>query len=106
MSGALFNVTGVNPRQGAETVFVWRRLETDPKFTLLGSGKIMQAEGPDAPPLGSFNVTVMLPQGCRADDVVVTDNVNNQDFVAGVSLAPAAGAPPVERVVRTSLSLA
>jgi hypothetical protein len=104
MSGALFTVSGVDLRQGAQTVFVWRRLETDPKFKLLGSGAVAKAEGPDAPAVGTFNVTVMLPHGARSEDVVVTDNVSNEDFVTDVSLTPAARAPRVDRVVRTSLS--
>jgi hypothetical protein len=103
MSGSLFTVSGVDPRQGAQTVFVWRRIEMDPKFSLLGSGSVTQTQDGEAP-AGTFSVTVMLPQGIGQSEVVVTDNLSNEEFVTEFSLTPTASVHRVERLVRTSLS--
>jgi hypothetical protein len=97
----MFTVTGVDSRPGAQSVFVWRRLESEPKFALLGSGAIANEQDGESPP-GTFAVTVMLPFGCRSQDVVVTDNVASEDFIADVLLTPADAVSGFRRTVQVA----
>jgi hypothetical protein len=103
MSGSLFTVAGVDRRPGAQTVFVWRRIEEEPKFTLLGSGSVTQTQDAEAP-AGTFNVAIMLPLGVGANEVVATDNLSSEEFITEFSLTPGASVRRREPVVRTSLS--
>jgi hypothetical protein len=101
MSGSLFTVAGVDRRPGAKTVFVWQRIEAEPKFTLLGSASVTQDASAVA---GTFNVAIMLPQGVGANEVVATDNLSNEEFITEFSLTPGASVRRGVPVVRTSLS--
>ncbi|MDI9847744.1 hypothetical protein QM467_06715 [Rhodoblastus sp. 17X3] len=104
MSGSLYAVKGVDLREGAKTVFVWRRLDAEPKFSLLGSGAISRPQAAaNQSAAGAFSVTIMLPDGCSHNDVVVTDDVATDEFLPNVSLVPAVKVPTEVRVTRTSL---
>jgi hypothetical protein len=105
MTGSVYTVQGVDNRKGATKVFVWRRLEVEPKFALLGSGAISKGQAnPPQSAVGAFSVPVMLPEGCSHDDIVVTDDISDNDFLPGVSLIPGAEFPSDARVTRASLT--
>jgi hypothetical protein len=93
MSDAFFNVSGVDPNDCANTVFVWCRNESADDKLLLGSGHIV---GPDVlarPPgilVGQFSVTFRLPTGCVASNIVVTDDKDGNEILPNVSITPCA----------------
>lgn len=88
MSGAFLNVSGIDPNDGAKSVFVWCRAEGQNSYALVGSGLVLGG-GDVLPPgiqAGQFSVTFMLPPGCSSDSVVVTDDKHGNDFLAGVTI--------------------
>ena len=90
MSGAFFNVSGIDPNDGAKIVFVWCRARGQDTDTLVGSGHVVGAGGGGGLPpgirVGQFSVTFELPAGCPDDSVVVTDDKSGKDFLPGVTL--------------------
>jgi hypothetical protein len=95
MSGAFFNVSGIDPNDGAKIVFVWCRAEGQPNYTLAGSGHVVGA-GAGLPPgirVGQFSVTFQLPLGCSTDSVVVTDDKHGKEFLSGVTITHCSTSP-------------
>lgn len=99
MSGVFFNVAGVDPNEGASVVFVWCRGKAAEDYALLGSSHVVGAVGSTLPPgivSGQFSVTFLLPPGCSAEDIFVTDDKNGSEHLPGVSITPCLGAWPNE----------
>lgn len=97
MSGVFFNVAGVDPNEGASVVFVWCRGKAAEDYALLGSSHVVGAVGSTLPPgivSGQFSVTFLLPPGCSAEDIFVTDDKNGSEHLPGVSITPCLGAWP------------
>lgn len=94
MSGAFFNVSGIDPNDGAKIVSVWcrdSRAKGPDNYVLLGSGHVVDAGGCAPPPgisVGQFSVTFALPYGCSADDIVVTDDKNSKEPLPDVTVTP------------------
>jgi hypothetical protein len=91
--GNFFNVSGIDPNDGAEIVFAWCRDKGLENCALLGSGNVVGPIGARPPGVvtGQFSVTFLLPPGCRADDVFVTDDKNGKEHLSGVTLTPCSG---------------
>ena len=88
MSDAFFRVSGIDANEGAKIVYVWCRLEAQGSPLLVGSGHIVSA-GVSRPPgiqLGQFSVTFLLPPGCSADSITVTDDTNGKAFLPDVTV--------------------
>jgi len=90
--GPFFNVSGIDSNDGAKIVFVWCR---DPDkgpddSRLVGSGHVVGADAPRPPGIsvGQFSVTLPLPPGCSADDIVVTDDKTGKDYLPNVTVTP------------------
>jgi hypothetical protein len=43
--------------------------------------------------VGQFSVTFLLPPGCSADDVFVTDDTKGKEHLRGVTVTPCLGVP-------------
>lgn len=87
--GNYYNVTGVDPNEGARIVFVWARTQDSGSKVLLGSGHVVGAVGcgrPPGVPIGQYCVTFPLPPGSAADDVVLTDDKNADVHLSDVTL--------------------
>jgi hypothetical protein len=92
--GTFVNVSGIDPNDGAKIVFVWCRDKGLEHYALLGSGHVVGAiDRPPGIPIGQFSVTFLLPPGCSADDVLVTDDKNGTDRLRGVTVTPCLGVP-------------
>lgn len=99
MSGVFFNVSGVDPNEGAKIVFVWCQGKAPDDYALFGSGHIVGAIGSARPPgipSGQFSVTFLLPPGRSADDIFVTDDKTGSEHLPGVSITPCLGVPRVQ----------
>lgn len=97
MSGVFFNVSGIDPNEGANVVFVWCRGKAAKDHALVGSGHVVSAAGSALPPgiaSGQFSVTFLLPPGCSAEDIFVTDDKNGSERLPGVSITPCVGVSP------------
>jgi hypothetical protein len=89
-----FNVSGIDLNDGAKIVFVWSRDKGPEDYVLLGSGHVVGAIGrPPGILIGQFSVTFLLPPGCSADDVFVTDDKNGEEHLRGVTVTPCLGVP-------------
>ncbi|CAA2136709.1 hypothetical protein HYPP_00107 [Hyphomicrobium sp. ghe19] len=93
MNSAFFNVSGIDPHDGATLVFVWCRNEGAPahRNVLLGSGHVVGAVGCGRPPgvaVGQFSVTFLLPQGCSPNDIIVTSNAEDSEYLRDVTVTP------------------
>lgn len=89
--GAFVNVSGIDTNDGARIVFVWCRDKGPEDYALLGSGHVVGAVGcgrPPGVPAGQFSVTFLLPPGCSADDVFVTDDKTGKAHLPGVTVTP------------------
>src|SRR5580704_2491716 len=92
--GTFINVSGTDPNDGAKIVFVWCRDKGLEDYALLGSGHVVGAIGrPPGILVGQFSVTFLLPPGCSADDVFVTDDTNGKEHLRGVTVTPCMGLP-------------
>jgi hypothetical protein len=92
--GTFINVSGVDPNDGARIVFVWCRDKGPEDYALLGSGHLVGAFGrPPGIQAGQFSVTLLLPAGCSADDVIVTDDKVGNEHLRGVTITPCLGVP-------------
>ena|ERR1700722_20582294 len=89
MSSEYFNVSGVDPCEGAETVFVRYRNGYADGDTLLGSGRVIGVGGCSLLPgvqVGQFSVTFLLPNGCSADHIVVSRDESGKELLSGVTI--------------------
>lgn len=86
-----FNVSGVDPNEGADIVFV-RCRDKNPDYDLiLGSGHVVIAGACAHLPgvqAGQFSITFPLPDGCAAENIVVTRDKGGKDLLSGVTLTP------------------
>jgi hypothetical protein len=89
MSGAYFNVSGIDQDEDAETVFV-RYHKGDPDDDiLLGSGRVVGLGGGSLLPgiqVGQFSITFLLPDGGSADNIVVSRDNSGKELLSGVVL--------------------
>lgn len=98
MKGSFFNVSGVDPNEGAKIVFVWGHDGNTEASLLLGSGHIVRADSGARPPgiaTGQFSVTFLLPSACLAGDVVVTDDVVGAGRLNEIVIFPCSGDPTI-----------
>jgi hypothetical protein len=89
MNGAFFNVSGIDPNEGARIVFVWCRDKDADDYVLLGSGHPVSAVGCAPPPgitVGQFSITFPLPPGCSAGNIVVTGGKNGKEPLPDVTV--------------------
>jgi hypothetical protein len=110
--GTFISVSGTDPNDGAKIVFVWCRDKGPEDYALLGSGHVVGAVGcPPGIMVGQYSVTFLLPPGCSADDVFVTDDKTGKKHLRGVTVTPCLGVPgfrseatatPSERVGATN----
>jgi len=92
--GTFFNVSGTDSNDGAKIVFVWCRDKGLEDYALLGSGHVVGAVGrPPGIMVGQYSVTFLLPPGCSADDVFVTDDTKGKEHLRGVTVTPCLGVP-------------
>jgi hypothetical protein len=92
--GTFVNVSGIDPNGGAKIVFVWCCDKGPEDYALLGSGHVVGAIGrPPGIQAGQFSVTFLLPLGCSADDVFVTDDKIGNEHLRGVTITPCLGVP-------------
>jgi len=88
-TGAFYNVSGIDPNEGAKTVFVWRRDKGTDDYALLGSGHVVGVLGrPPGIQQGQFSITFPLPPGCSAEDLVVTDDTSGKEPLPNVIRRP------------------
>jgi hypothetical protein len=81
------NVSGIDANADASMVFVWSNKKGAEDHVLVGSGHIVNVPAHARPPgiqAGQFSVTFLLPPGCSADDVFVTDDKNGDERLTGV----------------------
>lgn len=90
MNNAFYRASGVDPNDGAKIVYVWCRDKNQDSYTLIGSGYVVggQAGLPPGIRAGQFCVVFILPPGCSADTIVVTDDKNGKEFLPNVSIIP------------------
>src|ERR1700735_271410 len=89
MSSEYFNVSGVDPSKGAETVFVRYRNGYPDGDIILGSGRVVGAGGCSLLPgvqVGQFRITFLLPDGCSADHIVVSRDKSGKELLSDVTL--------------------
>jgi len=87
--GAFINVSGTDPNDGAKIVFVWCHDKGPEDYALLGSAHVVGAVGrPPGIMVGQYSVTFLLPPGCSADDVFVTDDKKGNEHLRGVTITP------------------
>lgn len=92
--GTFINVSGIDPDNRAKIVFVWCSNKGPEDYALMGSGHVVGAAGrPSGIMVGQFSVTVLLPPGCSTDEVFVTDDMNGQEHLRGVTVTPCLGVP-------------
>jgi hypothetical protein len=87
MSGTYFNVSGIDPNENAETIFVRCRNGDPDDDILLGSGRVVG--GANLLPgiqVGQFSITFRLPGGCSADNIVVSRDKSGKEILSGVTL--------------------
>ena len=87
MSSEYFNVSGVDQYEGAENVFV-RCRNGDPEGDIpLASGRVV-GRGHLLPgvQVGQFSITFLLPDGCSADNIVVSRDKSGTDLLSDVTL--------------------
>ena len=92
--GTFVNVSGIDANDGAKIVFVWCRDKGPEDYALLVSGHVVGAVGGGRPPgvaVGQFSVTFLLPPGCSAADIFVTDDKNGNEHLLGVAVTPCLG---------------
>ncbi len=83
------NVSGIDANADASIVFVWSRNKGPEDYVLVGSGHVVNVPAHARPPgiqAGQFSVTFLLPPGCSADDVFVTDDKSNGERLTGVTV--------------------
>lgn len=91
MSSAFFRASGIDSNEDADVVFVWCRNKGPDDYLLVGSGHIVRAKGrslPNGISPGQYSVTFLLPFGCSAANVVVTDDKSGKETLTGVSVLP------------------
>lgn len=94
LQGTFANASGIDPNDGVKTVFVWCHDKGPADYSLLASGHVVGAVAsarPPGVPAGQFSVTFLLPPGCSAEDVFVTDDKNGKDHLCGVTITPCLG---------------
>lgn len=96
--GQFVNVSGIDPHDGAKIVFVWCPNKGLENYALLGSGHVVGALASVLPPgiaAGQFSVTFLLPPGCDAEDVFVTDDVSGKQHLPDVTVTPCSGSSEI-----------
>ncbi len=89
MNDAFYRVLGIDPSDEATFVYVWCRTGDLADYTLVGSGHVVRGEAlPPGITPGQFAVSILLPAGCSADSVVVTDDKNGDEHLSDVSVLP------------------
>jgi hypothetical protein len=86
-----FNVSGVDPNEGASVVFVMCRSGFTDGYVQLGNGHIVGANGAYVPPgarAGQYSVTLRLPYGCLPNTIIVKDDKNDQSCLDNVTVTP------------------
>ena len=89
MSGEYFNVSGIDQYEGAENVFVRCRNGDPEGDILLGSGRVVGVGGCSLLPgiqVGQFSITFLLPDGCSADNIVVSRDKSGKELLSGVTI--------------------
>jgi hypothetical protein len=89
MSGAYFNVSGVDRCEGASTVFVRYRNGDPESDALLGSGRVIGVGGCSLLPgiqIGQFSVTFLLPDGCSVDNIIVSRDRSGKELLSDVTV--------------------
>lgn len=89
MSSDYFNVSGVDQYEGAERVFVRYRNGNPDGDILLGSGRVVCVGVGILLPgiqVGQFSVTFLLPDGCSADNIVVSRDKSGKELLSGVTI--------------------
>ncbi len=90
MSGAFFNVSGIDLTEGARVVLVWCRDKGSEDAFLLARGHVAGADGSFLPPgvlTGQFSVTFPLPPRYSATEIVVTDD-KGKEPLPNVTVTP------------------
>lgn len=88
MSSAFFQVSGIDADKAASMVFVWCRAGKQDDYALVGSGHVVRADGalPPGIQVGQFSVVFSLLSSYSADEIVVTDDRNDKQFLPNVSV--------------------
>src|ERR1700680_1345946 len=89
MSGTFFNVSGIDPNDGARIVFVWCRNNGPGNDIPLASGHVVGEDARNRPPgiqVGQYSITFPLPYGCSAENIVVTHDKDGKEPLSGVTL--------------------
>ncbi len=86
------SVSGVDPNEGATTVYVWRRDQAAKEGrVLLSTAPLVPAEQaarlPGIQP-GEFRVTFPAPAGCSVRDILVTDDLKKEEPLPNVTVVP------------------
>jgi hypothetical protein len=87
MSGAYFNVSGIDQNEDAEIVFVRYRSEDQEVDILLGSGRVVGG-GILLPGIqvGQFSITFRVPNGCLVDNIVLSRDKGGKELLSGATL--------------------
>ena len=87
MSGAYFNVSGIDQSEDAGTVFVRYQNGNPDCDILLGSGRVVSSDVllPGIK-VGQFSVTFRVPNGCSVDNVVLSRDKSGKELLSGVTL--------------------
>lgn len=87
MSGGYFNVSGIDQNEDADTIFVRYRSGIPDDDILLGSGGVVGGDSllPGVQ-VGQFSITFLLPDGCPADDIVVSRDLGGTELLSDVTL--------------------
>jgi hypothetical protein len=87
MSSAYVSVSGIDQNEDAETIFV-RHCNGNPEDALL-LGAVSGVGGSHLLPgiqVGQFSITFLLPDGCSADNIVVSRDKSKTELVSGVTI--------------------
>ncbi|MFG1350216.1 hypothetical protein [Xanthobacter autotrophicus] len=88
MKGTFYRVSGLDPHDSANIVFVWCRVHDQENRILVGSGHVVTAAS-GAPPgirVGQFCVVFMLPPDCSASSIVVTHDKDGKSILPDISI--------------------
>jgi hypothetical protein len=85
---SFYNASGIDTNDRAKMVFV-RRVKGPDDCVLLGSGHLVGAlDMPKGTQAGQFGITFPLPPGCKADELVVTDDTIGKARLPNVIVRP------------------
>jgi hypothetical protein len=88
MSSDFFKVTGIDPNEDANVVFVWSRDRASNEPVLLGSGHVVRADTvrPSGIADGQYAITFILPENCIRAGIIVTGDAEGKQILPRINV--------------------